>query len=95
MNRRFNVPRYHHPLSFSLQLLLTDNLLQKMANHDIGFYGDSFLMPFHIGAQFFLCFGTVKQRIILNRLFDLVVAFVGGVVCQHIKDKTLLNRLFH
>ena len=50
---------------------------------------------FDEGAQLLLRLGGIEQRVVLNGLLNLVIAFVGGVIGQHIEDETLLDRLFH
>ncbi|MDT4842695.1 hypothetical protein FQZ97_766070 [compost metagenome] len=47
------------------------------------------------GLELLLSLGAVEQRIVLDGLGQFVVALVGGVVAQHIENKTLLDGLFH
>ena len=66
-----------------------------MAQHNIGLDGDGFLVAFDKGTEFFLGFGGVEKRIVLNGFLDFVIAFISGVIGQHVKDKTFFDRLFH
>ncbi|MNN33357.1 hypothetical protein D3C81_1471150 [compost metagenome] len=91
----FNALGDDHALGLALKLFRRDHLLNKMLQHHLGFNVDGLLVAFDIGAELFLRFQRVKQRIVLNGLLNFVVAAVRGVVGQHIEDKALFNGLFH
>ncbi len=66
-----------------------------MFQHDFGFGVDRLLATLHISAQFLLCLFGVKFRVFGDRLFNLVIAFIGRVIGKNIENEPLFNRLFH
>ncbi len=66
-----------------------------MIDHDLGFHLNGLGAGFHKGFQLLLRLGGIEQRVVLHRLLHFVVAFVSGVLLQHVEDEFFLDCLLH
>ena len=53
------------------------------------------LVQFHKPRNLPLCISSLASRIFFNLLVQLIKGIISGIVLKHIKDKALLNGLFH
>ena len=91
----FDVLGNDHGLRLSFEFARAHNLGVEVVEHHLGLGLDSVRFALNHLAQQFLCAGLVVFRVLVGVLHHLVETVVGGVVCDHIEDETLLYGLAH
>ena len=86
---------HHHRSRLPADLAERQHLLVKVVHHDLGLQPDGVLVPLDVAAKFLPRLLGVELRVALHRLGKLVVTAHWRVVCEHIENKTLLDRLLH
>ena len=90
-----DVLAHHHCLCLAVQFVGVENLGVEVIHHDFSLCLDSLRVALHGLTYLLLCFFVVIFRIFLDAFNDLVVALVGGIVGQHVKNKAFLDGLLH
>ena len=95
LDRAFDAVGDHHRPRPAVDLALSDDLLVKVVDHDLGLEPDRVLVPLHVEPELLTGLVDVELRVVLHGLGQLVVALDRRIVLEHVQDEPLLDRLLH
>ena len=85
----------HHRPRLAADLVLRDDLLVEVVDHDLGLEADRVVVALDVATELLLHLLDVELRVVLHRLGKPVVAGHRCVVRQHVQDEPLLDCLLH
>ena len=85
----------HHGARVAADLVLGEDLLVEVVDHDLGLQADGVVVALDEAPQLLLRLLDVELRVVLHGLGEPVVAGHRRVVREHVQDEALLDGLLH